>query len=249
MKVISYGGGVQSTALIVLAAQGEIDYKLALFSNVGDDSENPATIEYVREIATPYAKRHGVEVRTIWKVRRDGSQDTLMDMIDRQKRSIPIPIRMEGTGKPGNRKCTGEFKIKVIAKETKRLGATPDAPATVALGISTDEWRRMRDSSIPHQVNDYPLIDLKLSRDDCVRIIGEAGLSIPEKSSCYFCPFKTGAQWDELKRDHPDLYEKSQNLERMLIERRLSLGLRPAYLRKDGLESDATCDIGGYCHS
>ena len=46
MKVISYGGGVQSTAMLVLANQGAIDsVDAALFSNVGDDSEHPATLD------------------------------------------------------------------------------------------------------------------------------------------------------------------------------------------------------------
>jgi 3'-phosphoadenosine 5'-phosphosulfate sulfotransferase (PAPS reductase)/FAD synthetase len=62
VRAISYGGGVQSTALLVLAAQGEIDYPVALFANTGDDSEHPATIRYLREVATPYADAHGIEL-------------------------------------------------------------------------------------------------------------------------------------------------------------------------------------------
>jgi len=46
LRAISYGGGVQSTALVVLAAQGVIDFPLALFANVGEDAE-PDTIRYV----------------------------------------------------------------------------------------------------------------------------------------------------------------------------------------------------------
>ncbi len=49
LRVCSYGGGVQPTALLVLAAQGTIDYRTFLFCNVGDDSEHPATLCYVRE--------------------------------------------------------------------------------------------------------------------------------------------------------------------------------------------------------
>ena len=37
LKVFSYGGGVQSTAALVLAAQGKIDYQTFLFCNVGAD--------------------------------------------------------------------------------------------------------------------------------------------------------------------------------------------------------------------
>src|SRR5258708_98613 len=46
LKVFSFGGGVQSVAALVLAAQGKIDYRHFVFCNVGDDSENPATLEY-----------------------------------------------------------------------------------------------------------------------------------------------------------------------------------------------------------
>ena len=61
-KIISYGGGVQSTALLVLAAQGIIDFQYAIFANVGDDSEHPASLEYARNIANPFADKHGSEL-------------------------------------------------------------------------------------------------------------------------------------------------------------------------------------------
>ena len=60
LKVFSYGGGVQSTAALVLAAEGTIDYRTFVFCNVGEDSENPATLAYVHEYAQPYAAAHGL---------------------------------------------------------------------------------------------------------------------------------------------------------------------------------------------
>jgi hypothetical protein len=42
LKVFSFGGGVQSMGVMVLAARGVLDYKTFLFANVGDDSEYPA---------------------------------------------------------------------------------------------------------------------------------------------------------------------------------------------------------------
>lgn len=38
LKAFSFDGGVQSTAALVLAAQGKPDYRTFLFCNVGDDS-------------------------------------------------------------------------------------------------------------------------------------------------------------------------------------------------------------------
>jgi len=77
LRTISYGGGVQSTALLVLAAQRKIDFTVALFCNVGDDSEHPATLDYVREVATPWAAEHGITVHELHRVKRDGSRETL----------------------------------------------------------------------------------------------------------------------------------------------------------------------------
>ena len=53
MRIFSYGGGVQSTAALVLAAQGIIDYPTFLFCNVGNDSEDPKTLDYVHKYALP----------------------------------------------------------------------------------------------------------------------------------------------------------------------------------------------------
>lgn len=70
LKAFSFGGGVQSTAALVLAAQGRLDYRTFLFCNVGDDSENPETLSYVYEVAQPFAVRHGLDLVELRKVRR-----------------------------------------------------------------------------------------------------------------------------------------------------------------------------------
>ena len=56
LRVVSWGGGVQSTALLVLAAQGKVDYQRFVFANVGEDSENPDTLRYIAEHSRPYAE-------------------------------------------------------------------------------------------------------------------------------------------------------------------------------------------------
>ncbi|MGW1662787.1 hypothetical protein [Streptomyces microflavus] len=62
IRSISYGGGVQSTALLVLAAQERIDFRTFLMANVGDDSEHPGTLRYLEEYARPFAAEHGIEL-------------------------------------------------------------------------------------------------------------------------------------------------------------------------------------------
>ncbi|MFZ3470249.1 phosphoadenosine phosphosulfate reductase [Streptomyces sp. 4.24] len=235
MKVISYGGGVQSTALLVLAAQGQIDYSTFLFANVGDDSEHPATLAYIRDIAAPYATRFGIELHQLRRTRRDGTTETLMERLNRpDTRSIPIPVRM-ANGAPGRRSCTADFKIKVVGRWLREHGATPNAPAAVGIGISVDEIHRAnRRRSEPHEQVEYPLLDLGLRRDDCERIIEGAGLPVPPKSSCFFCPFRTVGAWRQQRREDPDLFARSIQLEQTVNKRRAALGRDPVYLTRYG---------------
>lgn len=235
MNVVSYGGGVQSTALLVLAAQRRIDFGTFLFANVGDDSEHPATLRYVREVAAPYAAEHGVTLHILERRRRDGTTETLWERLVRPgSRSIPIPVRMSN-GAPGRRSCTADFKIRVVGRWLREHGATKDAPAQVAIGISVDEIHRAnRRRSEPHEEIVYPLLDQGLRRTDCVDIIERAGLAVPPKSACFFCPFKTLQQWQEMRRSEPDLFEKASALEATLIAQRVALGRDPAYLTRRG---------------
>ncbi len=228
-RVFSYGGGVQSTAALVLAARGTIDFPTFLFANVGDDSEQPATITFVREVAIPYAAAHGVNVIEIAKTKRDGSPaPTLLQRLEQaDSRSVPIPVKMSRNGAPGTRSCTSDHKIRVIHKWLRQQGVTAALPAIMGVGISTDEIQRVKpgtDPRSPLQSRVYPLIDLGLDRAACAEVIRSEGLPVPGKSSCWFCPMHKRSEWRRMRRDEPELFAKSVALERLLNERRAGLG-------------------------
>jgi hypothetical protein len=242
LRAVSYGGGVQSTALLALAATGRIDYDTFLFANVGDDSEHPATLTYVREIAVPYAEAHGITIHELQRVRRDGATETLWERLMRPgSRSLPIPVRMSDTGAPGTRSCTADFKIAVVARWLREHGATKTNPATVALGISTDEIQRAKpgiDPKIPYQFRTYPLLDLGMNRTGCDQLIRDAGLPVPPKSACFFCPYTLPSRFQTMRHDEPGLYAKCVELENTLNERRVELGRDPVYLTRFGRPLD-----------
>lgn len=235
LRTVSYGGGVQSTALLVLAAQRVIDFPIFVMANVGDDSEDPATLEYVEQHAKPYAARHGIELHVIDRIKRDGTVETLYGRLTKEgSRSLPIPVRMSN-GAPGTRSCTADFKIKVIGKWLKAHGASETNKATVGIGISLDEIHRVNNrKAMPYEICAYPLLDQEpaLRRSDCHTIITRAGLPVPPKSSCYFCPFHRPSTWAEMRRDRPELFAKSCGLEDLLNERRTELGKDPVYLTR-----------------
>lgn len=250
VRAISYGGGVQSTALLVLAAQREIDFPLAIFANTGDDSEHPDTLRYVREVAMPYAAEHGIEL-----VEVKHATETLYQRVMRQQ-GVTIPMRLP-SGAPANRGCTRDFKVRPIAAEVKRRGATSDDPAIIALGISLDEWHRMKDSTVAHEVFAYPLIDRFMDRAACVALIERSGLPVPPKSACWYCPWTSRARWKDRQRNEPAIFAAAVQFERDVRAKGIDVYLTDAgkpldeAITEDGqMDMFApSCDIGGYCHA
>jgi hypothetical protein len=259
LRVFSFGGGVQSTAALVLAAQGRIHYRRFVFAHVGDDSENPETLRYLEEHALPFAAASGLDLHIL---REGRAGRTLLEHTMGALRSVDIPMR-PANGRPGNRACTGDFKIKPIARWLKREGASAANPATVGIGISVDEFHRARkDSGIAWERLEYPLITLRLDREACRQVIARAGLPIPAKSSCWFCPFKRPAEWRALRKTRPDLFAKAAELEQELSGRSVRIGRVPVFLTRFAkpleeaiaesgqlelfADDDQTCD-SGYC--
>jgi hypothetical protein len=237
LRVISYGGGVQSTALLVLAAQGRIDFQTFIMANVGDDSELPATLTYVRDVAMPYAAANGIDLHMLQRTDKSGQTHTLYgDITAPGSKAMKIPVRMSG-GKPASRSCTVDYKTRVTGKWLRAHGASKTNPAVVGIGISLDEIQRANTSrAMPWEQIVYPLIGigeetgLRLRRDDCARIIRDAGLDVPPKSSCYFCPFHRLATWTDLARDEPDLFAKACDLEDFMRNRSEVAGRGPVWM-------------------
>ena len=60
----------------------------------------------------------------------------------------------------------------------------------------------------------YPLLEWGYDRERCKAIIAAAGLPIPIKSACYFCPASKKAEITWLREHHPDLLERALEIER-----------------------------------
>ena len=261
---VSYGGGVQSTALLVMAARGMIPYPLFIFANTGEDSEHPDSIAYVREIAIPYGAEHGIEVV---EVRKDGPTLRQTAMGEAQAGKFPLPFYGE-PGNPMSRACTADWKIMAVQKELRRRGCSAKNPAHTALGISMDEIQRAKaegyqDPKAKMQILHYPLLQHGMNRHDCLKLIADEGLPEPGKSSCYFCPFHSRDAWQHLRQSRLDLFQQSVELEKRYKERLSEKGHRTQWMTRAGARSKMTLDLvindqpslfgddecGGYCHT
>jgi hypothetical protein len=215
-RVFSYGGGVQSNAALVLSAQKKLPYTHFIFANVGNDTENPETLEYVEKYAKPYAEKHGLFIIEIQKSSNSEEKSTLYKELLSSERSVTIPMFIDGV--PIRRECTSNWKIAVVEKFMREYaGAKRKRKRPIGIGISLDEFKRMRTNSDDRvTIMEYPLIDLRLTREDCVELILEAGLPVPPKSSCWFCPYKKISEWKNLKNEKPELFLKAIELEKKL---------------------------------
>ena len=62
-RFLSYGAGMQTFALLVMAEQGEIQIDEVVFADTG--AEHPETYEHIEKVAKPICERIGIPFTTV----------------------------------------------------------------------------------------------------------------------------------------------------------------------------------------
>ena len=153
-------------------------------------------------------------------------------------------------GKRGllRRHCTTDYKINVVDKAIRdKLQLKPRQwmPVSVemVMGISYDEMYRMKVPTQKWKSFDYPLIDLKMTRADCVKYVEQFGLGRPPRSACYFCPFKSNEEWRHLRDNQPQDWARAVEFDRK-IRRSVTPGLTSEFfVHRDYVPLDGA-DLG-----
>jgi hypothetical protein len=60
----------------------------------------------------------------------------------------------------------------------------------------------------------YPLHDMGIDREGCEKLILEAGLPLPGKSACTFCPNNKLSEWEQLRQEEPDRFAEAVEMSR-----------------------------------
>lgn len=81
----------------------------------------------------------------------------------------------------------------------------------------------------------HPLLDFGLRRSDCHHVIAAAGLPIPPKSACWFCPMKTPEQWMRMRQEDRPLFDEACRLEAEMNVRRAQVGKDPMFMTRFGV--------------
>jgi len=207
-NILSLGAGVQSSAIVYLSHSGKIPpYDKIYFADTGDEPQSVYThVDYLKTL---------VDIEIV----RIGNGKSLSEhLLGDDIKFFGMPLYVIANGKRSilKRQCTNEFKIipidlavrswlvahghgyvDAIGRKYIRRGYS----VNYHLGISLDEKRRVSLSRSAWKVHQYPLIELGMTRHDCIQFAIKYGYNIPPKSSCIFCPYHTDDYWLSLTND------------------------------------------------
>ena len=112
------------------------------------------------------------------------------------------------------RQCTREYKVEPIEKKLRELaGYKPRqriSAGTVEqwIGISWDEKERMKMARNKWCVNRWPLIEMHMTRMQCLEWMRDNGYNeLPKKSACTFCPYHDNSMWRDMKENDPESWK------------------------------------------
>jgi hypothetical protein len=217
VRVLSLGAGVQSTALLILAAQNpdRAGLDAAVFADTGWE---PASVyahldRLEREIARPA----GIPIYRV-------SVGSLRaDALDPAHRFASMPLyvtNLNGRAGRARRQCTSEYKLVPILRKVRELLGAPlradGVPGRVRAGVWAEQWigisadeshRALNVRSPRYSRSRFPLLEPRivdgLTRTDCQAINAGAGFPDVPKSACIGCPFHRNAQWRDMRDNRP----------------------------------------------
>ena len=259
LRVLSLGWGVQSWTLAAMMALNELpraDYLV----HADTTWERGATYEFAQSW-TPWLSEHGLDVVTVKSNRTE-----IIEEWQGRTNGVMIPAFTIGPNQTEGqlrRQCTNIWKVQPVRRflsaelGQRNIKKSPGV-AAMLMGISLDEFMRMKDSDVKYVQNEYPLVDLKMTRQDCIAWLERQNLPIPPKSACVFCPYHSKETWQRMGRAGGPDFEVAARVDETVRNMRskhtafVHRSCRP--LREvvvdDGQlamwPDDATCD-SGYC--
>lgn len=208
--LVNYGGGVNSTAVLAGMIERGLRPDAIIFADTG--GEKPETYAH-GEVVSRWCESVGFPEITTVRV-EGGKHATLEErcLADRHLPSIAY----------GFKSCSQRWKADPVRKWVNGWNAAREAwsrgeKVTQAFGYDAGEERRTGGKGSESDAKKYqrwfPLIEWGWFREECVEAIRRAGLKVPPKSSCFFCPSSKPSEVLALKQQHPGLFARAVAIE------------------------------------
>ena len=220
--VVSYGGGVNSVAVLVYLAKKRIVPKAIVMADPG--SERKSTVDFRDNVLPAWLKKQGFpSVTVISRVSESEYRERISRVETLEEecfRSKTLPSVAYGW-----KKCSLKHKADPqrwwIERQPWAFDAWDSGEKLIkVMGYDYDEPRRIRRSFNDELENSrfepwYPLFDSEIDRDECISMIEESGLPVPTKSSCTFCPNNTLQEWRDLEKTEPEAFKRALKMSRV----------------------------------
>ena len=241
LRVLSLGAGVQSTTVALMAAHGEIEpIDFAIFADTGcEPAPVYAHLQWLMSGNVLPFPIHIVSAGSIVEEMLQSAEGASQSwgrppVFVRSKHSVRT-----GRGGKVTRQCTGDYKIDPIrAKIREMLGVRKgrkvpkDVLVEQVIGISWDEQRRAKPSFHTWIENDYPLIDKRMTRGDCLEWMKRRGYPLPPRSACTICPMRKNAEWRWLKDNDPAGWKQAVEVDRAIRNGMRGIKAEAVYLHR-----------------
>ena len=217
--IISLGAGVQSSVMALMAARGELSPmpECAIFADTQFEPKGVYThLDWLEEqLPFPVYRVTAGDIRA----------DHLAGRNTTGQRFASMPL-FTAKGGMGGRQCTAEYKISPVRKKLRELiglkyrqRAPKHSVINLWMGISTDEAPRMKPSRHPFYTHIFPLIDARISRNDCEVWFSRHYLGRTlSKRACVACPFHNDALWRDMKINDPDSFAAAVEFDHAIRE-------------------------------
>lgn len=197
IRSVSIGGGVQSTVLALLADRGSFGARpdIGLWADTGWDPPHvQEMVEWLTgQVSFPVERVRATRAASLAAHTSAAGSFYL----------IPAHLTApDGKQLLAHRRCTAVFKLDPLHRRLKQL-VGPRGRAEAWLGITVEEMHRMKQSTVEWCPTRWPLIEVNMTRRDCLAWWEEnapAGAPALRRSACVGCPFHTTEEWAELGR-------------------------------------------------
>lgn len=210
--VVSYGAGVDSTAMLVGMHQRGERPDVILFADTG--AEMPGTYDYL-PIIDAWLASVGFPALTI--VRNACPRAKHVSIFANCETNETLPGQAFRGGQPGGGNCSARWKHEPMDRWLYRAGYLARTRCIGYDAGKRDSKRAAKGSpeATKHKRDTfrYPLQEWGWDRERCEREIAAAGLPVPPKSSCYICPAMKPEELRTMARKHPALLRNAIRLE------------------------------------
>lgn len=220
-QVWNCGGGTQSCAIAALIVQGRLPKPD--FSVIADTThESGGTWNYMDRILIPELKKVGVDLirisrddfhykrEKLWQRQKDGTLDPNIPAYSTRFQNNP-PNKISAG-------CSSEWKGETVDIWFSRIHGITRSQRVHWIGFSRDEQRRIvkmqQCEDFQNGLIRFPLLEVLLTRRECIKLVEDIGWPTPPRSACWMCPNKSDHEWRLEISERPDEFTKAVEFER-----------------------------------